>query len=172
MAAAEALATALDEYPDSIQVSLLASLPPWFSCDVSNGFTIISGISFDIIFFVYPWGWLRWGYCWCWMARQTRNSFGITFCCWCSENKRSSCRHDIPDITGTCKILFAVSTLNFQLLFSKENRHYFSKSVKYILLSFGSLIVGLIQFVLKSTGKENHGSFGYHWVPISYELEA
>lgn len=44
--------------------------------------------------------------------------------------------------------------------------------MKYILLSFGSLVVGLIQFVLKSTEKENHGSFGYHWVPISYELEA
>lgn len=75
---------------------------------ISNDITIISGITFNIIFFVHPWCWFRWEQHWFWLARQTRHSSGLTFCCWCFENKRPSCCCDIPDITSSCKIFLVL----------------------------------------------------------------
>ena len=56
LAAAEALATALDEKPDTIQVSI-TKLRFFFFMLFSNFLLISSGISFYFIFFIYPGCW-------------------------------------------------------------------------------------------------------------------
>lgn len=53
-AAGEALAAALDEYPDTIQVSMIFSswaVCQWFGL---SWFVIFSGVPFDSFFFIHP----------------------------------------------------------------------------------------------------------------------
>lgn len=81
---------------------------------------IFSGSTFYFIFFVYSWFRCWWGWCWCWLAGETRNSISATFISWCTENQRSTCCDDFPDITGTGKIFQAMEANYLFLKVSKR----------------------------------------------------